>query len=45
METNYLIILALLLGLMATTVPVFMSLFITGAVEETVRPRRRPSPA
>ena len=32
METNYLIILALLLSLMATTVPVFMSLFITGAV-------------
>jgi tripartite ATP-independent transporter DctM subunit len=32
METNSLIILALLLGLMATTVPVFMSLFITGAV-------------
>ena len=32
MDTNYLIILLLLLGLMATTVPVFMALFFTGAV-------------
>lgn len=32
MESNYLIILLILLGLMATTVPVFMALFFTGAV-------------
>ena len=32
MHTHYLIILALLLGLMATTVPVFMALLITGFV-------------
>ena len=30
METNYLIILLLLLGLLASTVPVFMALFFTG---------------
>ncbi len=32
METNYLLILALLLGCLATTVPVFMALFFTGTV-------------
>ncbi len=32
METNYLIILILLLGLLASTVPVFMALFFTGTV-------------
>ncbi len=32
MDTNYLIILFVLLGLMATTVPVFMALFFTGTV-------------
>lgn len=32
MDTNYLIILLLLLGLMATTVPVFMALFFTGTI-------------
>jgi C4-dicarboxylate transporter DctM subunit len=32
METNYLIILGLLLGLLAATVPVFMALFFTGMV-------------
>jgi len=32
MDSNYLIILLLLLGLMATTVPVFMALFFTGTV-------------
>ncbi|MHB1400578.1 MAG: TRAP transporter large permease, partial [Trichloromonadaceae bacterium] len=32
METNHLIILLLLLGLMGATVPVFMALFFTGAV-------------
>jgi C4-dicarboxylate transporter DctM subunit len=32
METNYLIILLLLLGLLASTVPVFMALFFTGTV-------------
>ncbi len=32
MDSNYLIILCLLLGLMATTVPVFMALFFTGTL-------------
>lgn len=32
MELNYLIILFLLLGMMATTVPVFMALFFTGTI-------------
>src|SRR5210317_2313460 len=32
MDTNYLIILVLLLGLLASTVPVFMALFFTGTV-------------
>ena len=32
MDTNYLIILVLLLGLLASTVPVFMALFFTGSV-------------
>ncbi len=32
MDTNYLIILLLLLGLMASTVPVFMALFFTGFI-------------
>ncbi len=32
METNYLIILFLLLGLLASSVPVFMALFFTGSV-------------
>ena len=32
METNYLVILALLIGCLASTVPVFMALFFTGMV-------------
>ena len=32
METSYLIILAVMLGMLAATVPVFMALFFTGAV-------------
>ena len=32
METNYLIIILMLLGLLASTVPVFMALFFTGTV-------------
>ncbi|MGD9344200.1 MAG: TRAP transporter large permease subunit, partial [Desulfuromonadales bacterium] len=32
MDTNYLIILALLIGCLASTVPVFMALFFTGMV-------------
>ncbi len=32
MDTNYLLIFALLLGCLATTVPVFMALFFTGTV-------------
>ncbi len=32
METNYLLIIAILLGCLATTVPVFMALFFTGTV-------------
>jgi C4-dicarboxylate transporter DctM subunit len=32
METNYLIIMALLIGFLASTIPVFMALFFTGTV-------------
>lgn len=32
METNYLVIMALLIGCLATTIPVFMALFFTGMV-------------
>ena len=32
MDTSYLLILAILLGCLATTVPVFMALFFTGTV-------------
>ena len=32
MDTNYLIILALLIGCLASTIPVFMALFFTGMV-------------